>query len=431
AGAAADLHAAGADEGPVHRRHPAQDGLQADGGGGAAGADGDPGAAALPQRPGGRAVDARVGAAPGAGRPGRQDPAPQGRRRAHLRRRHRHHGSGPASRRRAARHGHGARVPTRTIIATGTIAREVRPALRTGATAPETPLSVSAIALSVVGHLALFSAAVATATVWRPEPSKVYIVNLVPAVAAVGSPSGSAHATPQAPVKSDPAPRATPAAKSPPAETPSAPTLPELPREPVRARSVHDTPALPDASGSHELALPASPARLKVPSLPSERPVVGPRDPDRTLPSRLVEIPRARPPLSGGRTSTADVLARPAPRDVPEVARSLTPPGPLPAPSAPDLARASAPALPRPATLPRVGKELPSLAAPPPEPSLLATARPAPTPPKTALPVGPPPGAVALGAPAASTQGSGPVTVEASDFPFAWYLHAVPRKITA
>jgi len=289
---------------------------------------------------------------------------------------------------------------------------------------------VSAIVLSLVGHLALFAAAVVTATVWRPEPTKVYIVNLVPAVAAVGSPSGSAHATPQAPAKSDPAPRATPAAKSPAAETPSAPTLPELPREPVRTRSVHDTPALPDPSGSHELALPASPARLKVPSLPSERPVVGPRDPDRTLPSRLAEVPRERPPRSVRLTSTGDVLARPAPRDVPEVARSLTPPGPLPAPSAPDLARASAPALPRLATLPRVGKELPSLAAPPPEPSMLAAARPAPTPPKTAAPVAPPSGAVALGAPAASTQGSGPVTVQASDFPFAWYLHAVQRKIT-
>ncbi len=289
---------------------------------------------------------------------------------------------------------------------------------------------MSAIVLSLVGHLALFAAAVVTATVWRPEPTKVYIVNLVPAVAAVGSPSGSAHATPQAPAKSDPAPRATPAAKAPPAETPSAPTLPELSREPVRTRSVHDTPALPDASGSHELALPASPARLKVPSLPSERPVVGPRDLDRTLPSRLAEVPRERPPRSVRLTSTGDVLARPAPRDVPEVARSLTPPGPLPAPSAPDLARASAPALPRLATLPRVGKELPSLAAPPPEPSMLAPARPAPTPPKTAAPVAPPSGAVALGAPAASTQGSGPVTVQASDFPFAWYLHAVQRKIT-
>jgi protein TonB len=274
---------------------------------------------------------------------------------------------------------------------------------------------VSAIVLSLVGHLALFAAAVVTATVWRPEPTKVYIVNLVPAVAAVGSPSGSAHATPQAPAKSDPAPRATPAAKAPPAETPSAPTLPELPREPVRTRSVHDTPALPDASGSHEPALPASPARLKVPSLPSERPVVGPRDLDRTLPSRLAEVPRERPPRSVRLTSTGDVLARPAPRDVPEVARSLTPPGPLPAPSAPDLARASAPALPRLATL---------------EPSMLAAARPAPTPPKTAAPVAPPSGAVALGAPAASTQGSGPVTVQASDFPFAWYLHAVQRKIT-
>src|SRR5207244_1737678 len=104
-------------------------------------------------------------------------------------------------------------------------------------------------------------AVVATA-VWRPEPTKVYIVNLVPAVAAVGSPTGAARATPQAPAKSEPAPRARPAAATPPAETPSTPTLPE-PREPVRARSIHDTPALPDASGSHELARPATRARSR------------------------------------------------------------------------------------------------------------------------------------------------------------------------
>ena len=291
-----------------------------------------------------------------------------------------------------------------------------------------TPISSSAIALSAVGHLALFTAVVVAATIWQTEQPKVYIVNLVPAVAAVGSPTGSARATPQAAEKSEPVPRATPIAKTPPAETPSSPTLPELPREPARGPSAREAPALPDASASREVALPAARPRLKVPPLPSERPLLSPRDLERTLPSRLAEVPRERPARPARLAPTGDGLSRPTPRDVPEVARSLTPPAPLPPPIAPDLARASTPALPRVTTLPRVGKELPSLAAPPPEP--MAPARPAPATPQTTSPVGPPSGAVALGQPTGSAQGSGPVTVQASDFPFAWYLHAVQRKIT-
>jgi TonB family protein len=57
---------------------------------------------------------------------------------------------------------------------------------------------------------------------------------------------------------------------------------------------------------------------------------------------------------------------------------------------------------------------------PPPAPSPSTTASRAETPPP------PPP----VGRPTGSAQGSGAVTLNVSDFPFAWYLAAVQRKIT-
>lgn len=83
--------------------------------------------------------------------------------------------------------------------------------------------------------------------------------------------------------------------------------------------------------------------------------------------------------------------------------------------------------LPPPSTrLPRPGeKELPALttpaASPAPTPKPVAAARPE--------PAAPPPPAPA-GRPSGSAQGAGPVTLNVSDFPFAWYLQAVHRKVT-
>jgi TonB family protein len=59
-------------------------------------------------------------------------------------------------------------------------------------------------------------------------------------------------------------------------------------------------------------------------------------------------------------------------------------------------------------------------APPPPAP-------PAPAPSAAARPAPPPP---ALGRPSGSAQGAGALSLEVTDFPFAWYLSAVTRKVT-
>jgi TonB family protein len=184
-------------------------------------------------------------------------------------------------------------------------------------------------------HGALAVALVVGAHVFAPSPSKTYIVNLVPAVAAVGSPQGRPTPTP-APRVEPPAPRPAPPAELPERQAPrAAPPAPELP---ARAPAARDLP-------------------VRTPSLPE---------------------------------------------------------------------RAAAP---RPATMPRAGdKELPPMASAPSPPAPAAAApTPTPAPPAISRSEPPPP---ALGRPSGSAQGSGALTLNVSDFPFAWYLAAIHRKVT-
>jgi len=195
------------------------------------------------------------------------------------------------------------------------------------------PLPVTATILSALCHGAIAVLVILAATVWTTRPSKTYVVNLVPAVAAVGTPQGRPSLPPRA---EEPPPRVTRRTPSelPERETPRAPVPPEMP-----ARS---------------------------PSLPA-------------LPSRTPALPDRAAPLP-----------------------------------------------PRPAAAPRAGeKEPPAVAS--------APAPPAPAPPAPASTAGagrpeaPPP---AVGRPSGSAQGAGAMTLNVTDFPFAWYLAAVQRKIT-
>jgi TonB family protein len=227
-----------------------------------------------------------------------------------------------------------------------TVAGRARPR---GPALGHAPLPLSATFVSAMMHVALAVAVLLGASAWSTSQPKTYIVNLVPAVAAVGVPQGVAS-----PPRVEP-PRVEP--RTPPAPTPPAPA-PELPqRETAR-------------------------------SAPAE------------LPQR--ETTRRTPP---------EMPARATPRE------SLS----LPDPSLP----ARAPATPKPSD-----KELPTVASSAP-PAPAPTSRPAPAPPTTnpgpraAAPPPPP-----LGQPMGSPQGSGAVTVNVTDFPFAWYLGAVQRKIT-
>ena len=205
-------------------------------------------------------------------------------------------------------------------IAAATI--RMRPAR--GPALGKAPLPFTATVVSAVVHVALAVAVVLGARAWSQSQPKTYVVNLVPAVAAVGSPRG--ESTPTLP------PRAEEPARP---EPTRAPELPQ--REPARA------PALPD--------MPVR-ARESV-SLP-----------DRTSAPRPTAAPRA-----GERELPAMSTPSATPRAAPE----------------------------------RLATETVARAAPPPVP---------------------------LGRRDGSPQGSGAMTLNVSDFPFAWYLGRVQAKIT-
>jgi len=192
------------------------------------------------------------------------------------------------------------------------------PALRGG------PLPVTATLLSLLTHGLLAAGIFFAATQWSTRAPKTYVVNLVPAVAAVGAPQGHPALPPRADeVTPQPAPRPT--------------DLPE--RERPR-------PSAPSA----------------VPELPTRAPSL----PDRALPERTL------PPRPAG-------TPRPSEKELPQVASAS-----LPAPG----------------------------------PAVTTPTRPAEPP------------AAPLGQRTGSPQGAAAMTLNASDFPFAWYLAAVQRKIT-
>jgi len=215
------------------------------------------------------------------------------------------------------------------------------PRLRPRSTGPvlrSAPLPVTATVLSALTHVALGVVLFVAASTWSVSQPKTYVVNLVPAVAAVGTPQGK------------PAPAPTPA-------------LPPRPEEP------------PPQVAQRPQELPARETPRAAPTPPPELPARAPSLPDRSLPDRSLPD-RALPP--------------------------------------------------RPVATPRAGeKELPSLSSTTPRPT------PAPTTTARAEPRAEPPApAPALGRPSGSAQGAGAMTLDVTDFPFAWYLAAVQRKIT-
>jgi TonB family protein len=223
-------------------------------------------------------------------------------------------------------------------VAVGRLPRPVRtgPALRAR------PIPVLGLTLSTLLHLALIVAAVLAVQALKQQQSQVYIVNLVPAVAAIGSPEGQKSAPPQ------PAPRRV--------EPPPAPVPRDLP------------------------------ARDTFTSAP-------PRD----LPPRAA-APRDLPPRS------KDSIALP---DRPPAVRA---PGPVP---------------PR-----RDQKELPTIETPQPStptPPSPPSSTPSSAGPPSTVAAAPPP--QPLGQPTGSPQGQGKLTVNVTDFPYAWYIAALTRNI--
>lgn len=209
-------------------------------------------------------------------------------------------------------------------IAAATI--RMRPAR--GPALGKAPVPVTATVVSALLHVALAVALVLAARAWSQSQPRTYVVNLVPAVAAVGSPQAR-----------------------------PAPALPPRPEELVQPERPRPT-ELPQREVARETAPPEMPARAREPlALP---------DRDRALP-------------------------------------------------------------PRPSAIPRAGeKELPAMA------SVASKPAAAPAPAERALPEGPraAPLPVPLGRRDGSPAGSGPMTLNVSDFPFAWYLRSVQAKIT-
>jgi TonB family protein len=128
------------------------------------------------------------------------------------------------------------------------------------------------------------------------------------------------------------------------------------------------------------------------------------------LPPRAEEVTRPAP------SRPAELPAREAPREMP--------PRPRDAAALPDRALPTrAPTLPRPGD-----KELPPMASTAKAPSTPAE-RPIPEVARAAPPPPPPPPAP-LGRRDGSPQGAGTMTLNATDFPFAWYLSRIQAKVT-
>lgn len=147
-------------------------------------------------------------------------------------------------------------------------------------------LPMAALTVSAIAH-GTAAAAVGLAILWGGfSPQKVYVVNLVPTIAAVGSPTAPAAPTPLPPRPATPAPT-----------KPTAPVLPE-PREARMPDPPKAPPSLPDAS------LPSS-------RLPP-RPAAMPRPGEKELPP-LAPPTERRPVTTAAKPAETPTEARPTP----------------------------------------------------------------------------------------------------------------------
>jgi protein TonB len=244
-------------------------------------------------------------------------------------------------------------------------------------TFPEDPPPYGFLAVSFLAHMACFGAALALSAFLgsHMDQSKVYIVNLVPATPSFGSPA----ADPPAPtVRAPVAPRPTPPApkaeeKAPPKAARPEPPRPERPPErvvePPPPRAPEVAAARPKTLEPSELALP--------------------RRAEKENPALLPAAPRA-------------------------IERSLPPPPPVTPPVAAPAPPTSPPRLPEP----------PRIAAPPAAPTAPAAPPATPAPSRAAAePLRP-------GRPNAPSVSGSNLSVDASDFPFTYYLRQLHGKVS-
>ena len=158
-------------------------------------------------------------------------------------------------------------------------------------------LPMTALTVSAVVHVAL-GGGLLVAVIWGGlSARKVYVVNLVPSIAAVGAPTAAPSALPPRPAVAPPprAPEPVPPRETRPPEPPKAPSLPEA--APTSAALPPRAPALP-RPGEKELP-PLAP--------PSERRPLPPAAPRATeIPNEVARPAPAPPPgqVSGSLTGT-------------------------------------------------------------------------------------------------------------------------------
>jgi TonB family protein len=278
---------------------------------------------------------------------------------------------------------------------------------------------VGTIVLSAIVHALGFGALILLAALRNDEQPKTYVVNLVPAIAAVGSPQGRSTPAPTLPPRTveDTAP--TPPAKTQARELPTrearvTPPPPPMPPRPSARETVRESVSLPDRSlAVRSAALPKA-ANKDVPKAPERE---APKASDKELP----KTPERDVAKAGDKE-----LPKAADRELPKLAdkelprpdnRELPPSAPRRGPIEPPSRRE------RPTLLARAPSDLPQTrempAAPP---RTVSDALPA----KREVPLPPP---APLGQAAGSTHGAGAVTLSVSDFPYAWYIQAIHRKI--
>jgi TonB family protein len=241
-------------------------------------------------------------------------------------------------------------------------------------TFPADPPPYGLLAVSFFGHILCFGGALALSMFLgsRMDQSKVYIVNLVPASPSLGSPAAEPPTVraPETPRRSPPAPKAE--EKAPPKAARPEPPRPERPPErviePPPPRLPEVAAVRPKPLEHSELALPRR-AEKENPALPPP----APRPTERTLPP-----PPATPPVA-------------------------------------------APALP--AAPPRL-PDPPRIAAPPAAPPVPAA------PPAAAIPTRPSAEPLRVGRPNAPSVSGSNLSVDASDFPFTYYLRQLHAKVS-
>jgi protein TonB len=180
-------------------------------------------------------------------------------------------------------------------MAVATAAVRPRPRPRLGPALARDRMPFGALVCSALLHAALVAVIILAGHVWRSTQPKAYVVNLVPAVAAIGSPQGRGT-TPQPtlprPVEPTPQP-AEPTLRP-------APSLPE--REPSRPSRPADLPERPT---------PRAPVALPDRTLPSRTPAL-PRPGEKELP----RIASSAPPVAGP-TGRSAPPPPPPPRGLP------------------------------------------------------------------------------------------------------------------